>query len=109
VVHRGRRFFLTDPAGRIYSAAPSVPGAMKSVFCNSFGHSVPVINGRQQQTGRKFRGTMRVEGLGGARREDGPESNSKGYGLPELSRLERVISTTRQRQAGAGDRRVRIH
>ena len=89
VVHRGRTFFLCDPGAPIYSRATfSAEERYESVFCNSFGHSVPVIDAQGQPTGEEYTAEMTVAGhvvrieLAGA------------YDAPALSQLTRTIELT---------------
>jgi hypothetical protein len=55
--------YLSDPGAPVYSARTFSPRRYESIFCNSLGHSVPVVNGRQQSPGQRFGGTIAVEGL----------------------------------------------
>lgn len=63
ILHRGDRLWLTDPGGPVYTRKTFGPNRYDIVFCNSLGHSVPVINGRLQQPGARHRGTIAVSGL----------------------------------------------
>jgi len=54
--------YLTDPGAPVYSAATFSARRYESIFCNSLGHSVPVIDGRQQPAGRQFAGRIEVDG-----------------------------------------------
>jgi hypothetical protein len=63
-VYRGGTAFLCDPGAPVYSARTFSEKRYESVYVNSFGHSVPVIEGQGQGFGRQFAGTIVAEGLG---------------------------------------------
>ena len=65
ILHRDDRIYLVDPGGPIYTRKTFSPQRYEIVFCNSIGHSVPVINGRLQQFGSQYYGTLEVENLNG--------------------------------------------
>ena len=99
ILHRGRTFFLCDPGAPVYSARTFSDKRYESVFCNSFGHSVPAIDGRGQQVGEEFSGTIRIE----PPTENGAKSvhieMAGAYGLENLQRLTRTIELP----AGGGE------
>lgn len=66
VVYKHKRIFLVDPGGPVYSQSTFSSRRYESVFCNSYGHSVPVIGGQAQEAGKEYYGTMRVENLNGS-------------------------------------------
>jgi len=63
IVHRGGVCLLTDPGAPRYTAKTFGPKRYEILFCRSRGHSVPLINGREQKAGPQFHGTLAVEGL----------------------------------------------
>ena len=65
LLHQGDRLHLVDPGGPVYSAKTFSSKRYEIVYCNSFGHSVPVINGNLQSPGGKFFGALSVENLNG--------------------------------------------
>ena len=65
MVYKHKQIFFVDPGGPVYSRATFSTSRYESVFCNSFGHSVPIIGGRPQEAGREYYGTMRVANLNG--------------------------------------------
>lgn len=65
IVHRGDTCWLTDPGGPIYSANTFNKHRYESIFCNSLGHSVPVINAVQQGTGSEYHGEITADNLNG--------------------------------------------
>ena len=105
IVYRGGAVFLCDPGAPIYSARTFSEKRYESVYVNSFGHSVPVIEGAGQGHGRQFAGTIAAEGLGGvagggasraAGEADGPAKRVRiemagAYPVPILKRLTRLI------------------
>jgi len=91
LVRRGETVFLCDPGGPIYTARTFGPQRYESVFCNSFGHSVPVVNGRLQSEGRKFAGTTAAEGLNGGAARKLTLEIAGAYDEPSLRRLTRVM------------------
>ncbi len=50
--------YLCDPGGGLYNADYFSKKRYENVFANSYGHSVPRIGGKLQQTGKQFNGTM---------------------------------------------------
>jgi len=66
ILHRGDRIFLVDPGGPVYTRKTFSAQRYEIVFCNSIGHSVPVINNILQQPGSQYYGTLTVENLNGA-------------------------------------------
>ena len=65
IVHKHGKLLLVDPGGPVYTRKTFGPNRYDILFCNSLGHSVPVINGTLQQAGRQYFGTLSVENLNG--------------------------------------------
>jgi len=65
IVHQGDRIFLVDPGAPLYTRKTFSSQRYEIVFCNSMGHSVPLINGIQQSPGSQYYGTLQVENLNG--------------------------------------------
>ncbi len=63
VVNVGGRMVLTDPGAPLYNAKTFSDRRYEIFFCRSRGHSVPLINGLEQQAGSEHRGELSVEGL----------------------------------------------
>jgi len=63
IVYRHGACLLTDPGAPVYTAKTFGPRRYEILFCRSRGHSVPIINGREQPAGERFHGTLAVEGL----------------------------------------------
>ncbi len=66
VVHKNGRLWLVDPGGPVYTRKTFSEQRYEIVFCNSLGHSVPLIDGVQQAAGAQYRGELSVENLNGA-------------------------------------------
>ncbi len=91
VIHKGKTFFLTDPGAPIYSARTFSPQRYDSIFCNSFGHGVPVINGQLQPEGRQFAGTIQADGLNTSGAKTIRIEMARAYDVPSLKGLSRTI------------------
>jgi len=65
IVHKRNRLVLVDPGGPRYTRKTFSPRRYEIAFCSSMGHSVPVINGKLQSPGGRYRGTLAVENLNG--------------------------------------------
>ena len=59
----GQTVFLTDPGSPVYNSKTFGPHRYEMLFCRSRGHSVPLINGREQQPGAQYVGQMQVVGF----------------------------------------------
>ena len=66
ILHRHGACLLTDPGAPKYTAKTFGPKRYEILFCRSRGHSVPLVNGREQPAGRDYYGTLAVEGLNAA-------------------------------------------
>ena len=63
MVYKHGRLPLVDPGAPIYTKKTFGPQRYEIMFCNSFGHSVPVIDGVMQQEGEQYFGSISVENL----------------------------------------------
>jgi hypothetical protein len=81
---------LCDSGSPIYSAATFSSHRYESIFTNSRGHSVPVIDGVQQSPGERFRGTLDVVAEGLAKRAT--VEFAAAYDVPALTRLTRALT-----------------
>ena len=95
VVVLGDRPLLLDPGGEVYTARTFSSRRYESKVLNSFGHPVPLVAGKLQQTGR--------QALGRVVREDFTEDTdtlvldiSSAYDVPELEKLQRKFVYSRQ-------------
>lgn len=60
IVHKHGRLPLVDPGSPVYRRETFSPRRYEILFCNSRGHSVPVINGKLQPVGKQYAGTLDV-------------------------------------------------
>jgi len=93
---------LIDPGGEVYTARTFSSRRYESNVLNSFGHPVPVVAGKLQQTGRKARGRVLSQTF-----TDSTDTLvldiSSAYDVPELRKLERKFVYSR---VGKGSLRV---
>jgi len=91
VFFRKGRCVLTDPGGPVYTATTFGPRRYEILFCRSRGHSVPILNGREQPQGDYY-GTLSVEEL----RKNGCKTAAidmtHAYDEPTLDALSRTFS-----------------
>ncbi len=92
IYHRRGRLVLTDPGAPVYTAKTFSPRRYEILFCRSLGHSVPIVNGREQKAGSRFHGTMSVEGLGGAGEKSAVIDMTRAYDEPTLESLRRRLT-----------------
>jgi hypothetical protein len=85
---------LLDPGGEIYTARTFSSRRYESNVLNSFGHPVPVVNGKLQQTGGKARARIIKQNF-----TDSTDTLvmdiSSAYNIPELKKLERKFVYSR--------------
>jgi hypothetical protein len=93
---------LLDPGGEIYTARTFSSRRYESNILNSFGHPVPIVAGKLQQTGRKAQGRVISRSF-----TDSTDTLvldiSSAYDVPELKKLERKFVYSR---IGKGSLRV---
>ncbi len=94
VVVLGDKPLLLDPGGEIYTARTFSSRRYESNVLNSFGHPVPVVAGKLQQTGRQARGRVLRQTF-----TDSADTLvldiSSAYDVPELKKLERKFVYSR--------------
>jgi len=95
LVFRDGQTYLTDPGAPIYSARTFSDRRYESLFCNSWGHSVPVIAGHLQPPGRDYAGRLEVAGLAGHAAKTLRIALADAYDVDSLERLDRVIELAR--------------
>jgi hypothetical protein len=85
---------LLDPGGEIYTARTFSSRRYESNVLNSFGHPVPVVAGKLQQTGRQAQGPVISQSF-----TDSTDTLvldiSSAYDVPELKKLERKFVYSR--------------
>ena len=64
ILHRRGACLLTDPGAPRYTRKTFSSRRYEILFCRSRGHSVPLINGTEQQAGSQYYATLEAEGLG---------------------------------------------
>lgn len=94
VVVLGDNPLLLDPGAEVYTARTFSSRRYDSNVLNSFGHAVPVVAGKHQQTGSKARGVILNQQF-----TDGADmlvlDISSAYDVPELKKLERTFVYSR--------------
>lgn len=65
IVHRRGKLWLVDPGAPMYTKQTFSPQRYGIIHCRSRGHSVPLINGREQLAGEQYYGTLTTENLNG--------------------------------------------
>lgn len=102
LIHAEGENLLTDPGRGLYSRAYFGPQRYENIFANSYGHSVPRIDGQLQQTGREYGGQLiGVETEGAVKRVQVELGGA--YGVEGLRSIRREL-----RVAAAGDQAGRI-
>lgn len=92
IVHRGDRLLLVDPGAPLYTRKTFSPQRYEIVFCNSLGHSVPVIDGKLQQPGSQHYGTLEVENLNGEGKKRAVIDMTHAYPKGTVKRLVRAFT-----------------
>ena len=86
ILAKGDKQLLADIGGGEYTKQYFNPETRYTILCNSsLGHSVPIINGKQQEAGAEFSGKISVEG--GIVTVDMKDA----YDEPSLKKLERRV------------------
>ena len=89
ILHAGGETFLCDPGYGLYSKDYFINETRyDNIFTNSFGHSLPVINGKLQKNGRKYAGEIKFYEPGIKRVE---VEFGKAYGLSGIKSINRVL------------------
>ncbi|MBA2393604.1 MAG: heparinase II/III family protein [Ktedonobacteraceae bacterium] len=81
---------LVDPGRGLYSRAYFSDQRYENIFANSYGHSVPIINGKQQGTGHAFTGHIEQVNSEGAYKQVSLEF-ARAYPVPELLSAKRQL------------------
>jgi hypothetical protein len=93
VVARNGQMLLTDPGAPVYSRNTFDDSVRYTIlFCRSRGHSVPIINGREQEYGARYYGTLKVEDLNGPGAKRAFIDMSKAYPHGLVKGLVRVFT-----------------
>jgi len=99
LVHRGDRIWLDDPGGPTYTRKTFSSKRYEIIFCNSLGHSVPLINGRQQKEGSQYRGQLEVHNLDGNGLKTATIDMTRAYPRGTVRSLVRTLSLDRDANA----------
>jgi hypothetical protein len=95
VVVLGNRLLLLDPGGEVYTARTFSSRRYESNVLNSFGHPVPVVAGKLQQTGRQAEGRVVNKDF-----NDDTDTLvldiSSAYDVPVLEKLQRTFVYSRK-------------
>ncbi len=91
IFRRGGRALLTDPGAPVYNAKTFSARRYEMLFCRSRGHSVPVVNGREQSVGEESRGTLAAQGLNGEGTKTVRIEMGGAYGDRTLTSLTRTL------------------
>jgi hypothetical protein len=86
---------LVDPGRGLYSRAYFSTQRYENIFASSYGHSVPVINGIQQGTGRDFTGHIEQVNIEGPYKQVSLEF-ARAYPVPELLSAKRQLLLRRE-------------
>ena len=92
IVARRGRLLLVDPGGPTYTRKTFSPQRYEIVFCNSRGHSVPVINGHMQIPGREHYGVLRVANLNGSGPKEAVVDMTHAYAEGTVKQLVRTFT-----------------
>ena len=95
LVVNNREALLVDPGAEVYTRRTFSSQRYESKVLNSFGHPVPVVGGKLQETGGKSRGEVVRKEFGDV--EDRIVFDLKSaYKVPELESLHRIFRYSRQ-------------
>ncbi|MBN1672760.1 MAG: heparinase II/III family protein [Kiritimatiellae bacterium] len=89
ILYRKGRCALTDPGSPTYTAKTFSSRRYEILFCRSRGHSVPLINGKEQQAGPAYYGTLAVRGLNAGPEKAARIDMTHAYDEPTLKSLVR--------------------
>ena len=94
VVHLDGAAFTGDPGGEVYTRRTFSKDRYVSKVLNSYGHPVPVVNGKLQEMGREYKAkTVSTSFSDG--RDELALNISQGYADKRLSRLVRTFALDR--------------
>lgn len=84
--------FISDPGRPIYRRDTFSQNRYQSLYCNSWGHSVPIINGEGQQPGSAYYAQLQVEGLTGQALKTARLDLTHAYADGALKCFERIFT-----------------
>lgn len=93
MVHKHGRCLLTDPGAPVYTARTFGSERYTILQTRSFGHSVPLINGREQPEGSEYHATLEAEGVDDdkARVKRATIEMASAYDVADLKQLQRAF------------------
>ena len=91
IVARGGRLLLVDPGAPMYTEQTFSPRRYGIIYCRSKGHSVPLINGREQREGAGHFGTLTAENLNGQGPKRAIIDMARAYPRGTVRRLARTL------------------
>ncbi len=90
MLHVGGENMLVDPGRGLYSRAYFGPQRYENIFANSYGHSVPRIDGQLQAQGAAFRGELLAVETGGPVKRAQVEM-ARAYDVADLASVRREL------------------
>jgi hypothetical protein len=87
----GQRTFLTDPGAPVYTSKTFGPDRYDILVCRSRGHSVPLVNGREQAAGHQYYGIIEAYGLNASGEKKIVIDMTHAYPDPTLQHLGREL------------------
>ncbi len=91
MLYRDKTAYIVDPGRPRYRRDTFSSRRYESLFCNSWGHSVPIINGLGQPAGRTFYARMTIENLNQSPTKVCRVDLTRAYAPGLLARFERVF------------------
>jgi hypothetical protein len=91
IVHVGGETLLCDPGAGLYTRQYFSAVRYENVFANSYGHSVPRINGTLQPAGRQYEGAFLGVDLTGTVKKAGIDM-TRAYAVDGLTQLVRSLT-----------------
>lgn len=96
ILYRSSKCLLTDPGAPRYTAQTFGPRRYELFQCRALGHSVPLINGVEQQPGGKYRATIELSRDNATGTKALRIDMSKAYPIKSLKSLVRTIAVDKQ-------------
>jgi hypothetical protein len=91
IVHAGGETLLCDPGAGLYTRQYFSPVRYENPFANSYGHSVPRLNGALQPAGRRYEGRFLGVDLTGSVKKAGIDL-TRAYDVSGLSQIVRSLT-----------------
>jgi len=91
IVYREGKMWLVDPGAPMYTKQTFSPRRYEIIYCGSRGHSVPVIDGKEQREGARYFATLETENLNGEGTKRAVLDMTRAYPRGTVSRLLRTL------------------